>query len=134
MKGNWFDSNTDFNAHVGYRLVDWNKGTSCIELDIEPKHLNSQGIGHGGVLLSLLDSACGACGSTRPPPAPRCMSVTISLSANFVHPMRGTMLRAQGRLTGGGRRIYFADGTIHDETGRLIATANGAFKRVGNQE
>ncbi|MGB1214482.1 MAG: PaaI family thioesterase [Pikeienuella sp.] len=130
MSRNGFESTTDFNAHVGYRLVDWGAGTSCIELDIEPQHLNSQGIGHGGVLLSLLDSACGACGSTEPPPAPRCISVTISLTANFVHPMRGKTLLARGRMTGGGRGIYFAEGTVHDETGQLIATASGAFKRV----
>lgn len=127
---NGFTSTTDFNAYVGYRLVEWGAGSSLIELEIEAKHLNSQGIGHGGVLLSLLDSACGACGSLEPAPAPRSMSVTISLSANFVHPMRGTRLIGRGRMTGGGYKIYYADATIHDETGQLIATANGAFKRI----
>ena len=131
MTQNGFTSTTDFNAYIGCRLVDWGAGTSCIELDVEPQHLNSQGIGHGGVLLSLLDSACGACGSTAPPPAPRCISITVSLSANFIHPMRGTRLQARGRMTGGGHKIYYADATVHDEAGTLIATASGAFKRVG---
>ena len=130
MSENGFTSTTDFNAYIGCRLVEWGQGTSCIELDVEAKHLNSQCIGHGGVLLSLLDSACGSCGTTLPPPAPRCISVTLSLSANFVHPMRGTKLWARGKMTGGGRKIYFADATIHDDTGQLIATAKGAFKRV----
>ena len=130
MSRNGFRSTTDFNAYIGCRLVEWGTGTSYIELDVEPHHLNSQGIGHGGVLLSLLDSACGACGSTSPPPAPRCTSVTLSLSANFVQAMRGTKLFARGKMSGGGKGIYFADATIHDETGKLIATANGAFKRV----
>ena len=130
MSENGFTSTTDFNAYIGCRLVEWGAGTSCIELDVEAKHLNSQGIGHGGVLLSLLDSACGACGSMAPPPAPRCISVTLSLSANFVHPMKGTKLFARGKMTGGGRGIYFAQAEIHDDTGQLIATANGAFKRV----
>jgi uncharacterized protein (TIGR00369 family) len=130
MSRNGFKSTTDFNAHVGYRLVDWGHGHARIELDVEPKHLNAQGIGHGGVLLSLLDSACGACGSLEPPPAPRSMSVTLSLSANFVQAMRGRKLVAEGRITGGGRKIYFADATVCDETGQVIATASGAFKRV----
>ena len=114
---------------VGCRLVDWGHGRARIELDVEPKHLNSQGIGHGGVLLSLLDSACGACGSLEPAPAPRRMSVTLSLSANFVHAMRGKKLVTEARITGGGRKIYFADATVCDETGELIATASGTFKR-----
>lgn len=131
MSGNGFTSTTDFNAYIGCRLVDWGKGTSVIELDIEPHHLNSLGIGHGGVLLSLLDSTCGSCGSLLPPPEPRCVSVTVSLSTNFVRPMQGKFLRAQGQMTGGGRGIYFAQASVHDETGQLIATANGAFKRLG---
>lgn len=130
MIHNGFTSKTDFNAHIGCRLVDWGHGKARIELDVEPKHLNSQGIGHGGLLLSLLDSACGACGSLEPPPAPRSMSVTLSLSANFVQAMRGNKLIAEGTVTGGGRKIYFADATVRDETGQLIATASGAFKRV----
>lgn len=130
MSRNGFTSTTDFNAYVGYRLVDWGHGHARIELDVEPKHLNVQGIGHGGVLLSLLDSACGACGSLEPPPAPRSMSVTLSLSANFVQAMRGKTLVAEGKITGGGRKIYFANATVCDETGQLIATASGAFKRV----
>lgn len=134
MSRNGFASTTDFNAHVGHRLVDWGHGNSRIELDVEPRHLNAQGIGHGGMLLTLLDSACGACGSLEPPPAPRKMSVTLSLSANFVHAMRGKKLVAEGQVTGGGRRIYFAQATVHDETGQLIATASGAFKRVDRQE
>jgi len=132
MSVNGFTSTTDFNAYIGCRLVDWGNGSSCIELDVEPHHLNSQGIGHGGVLLSLLDSACGACGSLNPAPAPRCISVTLSLSANFVQPMRGTKLWARGEMTGGGRKIYFAQANVHDEAGQLIATANGAFKRLSN--
>ncbi len=130
MTTNGFTSTTDFNAYLGCRLVDWGVGTSTIELEIDGHHLNSQGIGHGGVLLSLLDSACGACGSLKPPPAPRCISVTLSLSANFVQPMRGSKIWARGKLTGGGHKIYFAQATIHDDTDQLIATANGAFKRV----
>lgn len=130
MSINGFKSTTDFNAHVGYRLVDWGHGRARIELDVEPRHLNVQGIGHGGVLLSLLDSACGACGSLEPPPAPRSLSVTLSLSANFVHAMRGKKLVAEAKMTGGGRKIYFADATVSDEAGELIATASGTFKRV----
>lgn len=130
MSFNGFKSTTDFNAHVGCRLVDWGHGRARIELDVEAKHLNAQGIGHGGVLLSLLDSACGACGSLEPAPAPRRMSVTLSLSANFVHAMRGKKLVAEGKVSGGGRKIYFAEATVTDETGQLIATASGAFKRV----
>ena len=134
MSGNGFTSTTDFNAYLGYRLVDWGVGMSCIELDMQPHHLNSQGFAHGGVIMSMLDSACGACGSTQPPPVPRAMSVSVSMSVNFISAMRGTLLRAHGKMTGGGRSIYFANATLCDETGQLIATANGAFKRVSRPE
>jgi len=31
-------------------------------------------------------------------------------------------------VTGGGRRPYFAEATVHDDTGTLIATATGVFR------
>lgn len=130
MSVNGFEARDDFNAYVGYRLVDWGLGSSVIELEMQPYHLNSQGFAHGGVIMSLLDSACGACGSTRPRPAPRAISVTVSLSANFIRSARGGVLRAEGTMTGGGRSIYFAEARILDEDGHLIATASGAFKRM----
>lgn len=130
MSENGFESTTDFNAFVGYRLVDWGMGSSEIELSLQPHHLNSQGFAHGGVIMSLLDSACGACGTVEPRPAPRAISVTVSLSANFIRTAKGSKLRAKGRMTGGGRSIYFAEAQILDDDGQLIATASGAFKRM----
>ncbi|MCX7568110.1 PaaI family thioesterase [Sulfitobacter sp. F26169L] len=127
-------SGNDFNAYVGYSLNNWDVGTSYIELELKPHHLNSQGIVHGGVLMSLLDSACGAAGSTQPPPAPRAMSVTVSLTANFVKAMQGKLLRAYGEMTGGGRSIYFAQARVVDENDQLIASASGAFKRTRKLE
>jgi len=44
---------------------------------------------------------------------------------------KGQLLIGQGRRTGGGRKTYFAEGKITDETGELIATGTGVFRYRG---
>jgi len=117
-----------FNKHVGLRLTEWSMGHALVELDMEAHHWNGLGIAHGGVLLSALDFACGMCGSYRPAPEPRSFCMTVSLSTNFISPIRGGLLRAIGTKVGGGRSIFFAEARVLDEYDTLIATASGAFK------
>ena len=35
---------------------------------------------------------------------------------------------ARAKRVGGGMKTYFAEATLHDDTGTLIATAMGVFK------
>ena len=37
---------------------------------------------------------------------------------------------ATGKVTGGGRNLMFLEGELHDEDGRLLATATGVYKKV----
>jgi len=41
-------------------------------------------------------------------------------------------VQARGRVTGGGRHIYFASAELTDPQGEVIATAQGTFKRQPN--
>ena len=52
-----------------------------IGLRIEEKHLNTRGVAHGGMLVTLADSALGiVIASLRTPPQPM---VTVNLTADF---------------------------------------------------
>ena len=37
----------------------------------------------------------------------------------------------EGRVTGGGRKTFFAEGTVRDELGTLIAKGTGVFRYRG---
>ena len=52
-----------FNNALGIRLSDWSDGRCSVELDVIGDHLNRSGVVHGGVLMTLLDVACGYAGT-----------------------------------------------------------------------
>jgi uncharacterized protein (TIGR00369 family) len=122
-----------FNKLVGYQLVEWDLNRAAVELDMTEGHLNGLGVAHGGVLVAALDYALGMSGSYQPPPADRRWCMTITLTTNFVSPLKGKLLRTDSRLTGGGKTIFFAEGEITDENGTLVASAMGSFRRLKNK-
>ncbi|MBT3788557.1 MAG: PaaI family thioesterase [Alphaproteobacteria bacterium] len=119
-----------FNKLVGYRLVEWEVDKASVELNMTEDHLNGLGIAHGGVLLAGLDYVLGMSGCYRAPPAGRRLCMTITLTSNFISPLKGPLLRANARVTGGGKTIFFAEGEIVDGDNKLVATATGSFRRL----
>lgn len=118
---------------LGVRMLAWWEGWCELELPLQPRHLNRRGRVQGGVTATLLDAACGYAGlvssSGRPTEA-----ATISLTVNYLAPLETGIVRAIGRVTGGGRNIYFASGELHGPDGRLAATAQGSFRRAGRED
>ena len=55
-------------------------------------------------------------------------ALTLNLSLNFLAQSTGNTLIARAKKVGGGFKTYFAEATLHDDTGTLIATAMGVFK------
>lgn len=113
---------------LGYRLVEWETDWAAIAYVIDPAHLNRVDRLHGGVLATLLDAACGFSGCYSSDPTRPLACVTLSLTVNYVASVTAGRLVAEGRRTGGGRMIFFAEGAVRDESGRLIASSTGAFR------
>jgi uncharacterized protein (TIGR00369 family) len=99
-------------------------------LSIDDRHLNRQGRLHGGVIATMLDVACGYAGLQGETGAPVGGALTINLNINYIGGIDAGEVIAQGRVIGGGRSVFFAQGEVTAADGRLIATAQGAFKRV----
>ncbi len=121
-----FDDNP-FLASLGARLEQWGDDSVTISLAVRPEHLNRQGVIQGGLICSLLDTACGYAGISTTDPA-RAQGVTISLAINFIGSVRGGTVTASGKVTGRGRKIYFSQAEIRAPEGHVIATAQGSFK------
>jgi uncharacterized protein (TIGR00369 family) len=84
---------------------------------------------HGGVLSTLIDTACGYCGCYAPEgEAPR-RAVTLSLTTNFIGAGQpGQRLTARAQRSGGGKSVFFADCTVADQDGRVVGSGQGTFK------
>ncbi|KJS40822.1 MAG: phenylacetic acid degradation protein [Roseovarius sp. BRH_c41] len=115
-------------THLGYRLSAWFKDFARLELPLEPFLMNRQGLPHGGIHATMLDTAMGFAGCYTGDPERQQMALTLSLTVNYLGQATGTRLIAEARRTGGGKSTYFAEGTVRDETGALLATGTGVFR------
>lgn len=117
-----------FQTHLGYELVQWSDGYARLTQPIEPYLLNRGGIPHGGVYATLLDTVMGYCGCFTGDPNNRRLALTLTLNTSFLSRPKGGLLIAEGRKTGGGRRTFFAESSLCDDSGEIIARASGAFR------
>ncbi|MGD1877532.1 MAG: PaaI family thioesterase [Kiloniellaceae bacterium] len=116
---------------VGYTLVTWQEDIAEVALTVEDRHLNRSGVMHGGVLTTLIDTACGYCGCYAPKGETPKRAFTLSLTCNFVGTGRlGRRMTARARRSGGGKSLFFADCEVLDDDGRVIGTGQGTFKYI----
>jgi len=115
-------------THLGYRLTEWRTDFARVELPLTPVLMNRQGLPHGGMHATLLDTAMGFAGCYTGDPERAQMALTLSLTVNYLGQARGALLIAEARRTGGGKSTYFAEATVRDETGSVIATGTGVFR------
>ncbi len=120
-----------FAAHIGMALTGWGPDYARIELPIAAFIANRHGVPHGGVHAAMLDTAMGYAGCYTGDPDNRQLALTLSLNVNYLSQAQGARLIAEGRRTGGGRRTFFAEARLIDDTGDLIATGTGVFRYKG---
>jgi len=118
-------------AHLGFVMTGWAQGYSRFELPLAPFLMNRFGIPHGGVHAIMLDTVMGFSGCYTGDPADKQMAMTLSMTVNFMAQAQGRVMIGEGRVTGGGRKTFFAEGTVTDDTGTTIATGTGVFRYRG---
>lgn len=112
---------------LGLELVEISRGHAVFEGKPDRSVYNPMGAVHGGYAATLLDSACGI--ATQSTLGPNRGHTTLELKVSYVRGLNadsGTV-RATGRVVSVGRRVAFAESTLHDETGRLCATATSTL-------
>jgi acyl-coenzyme A thioesterase 13 len=99
-----------------------------IAIRVEERHLNVRGIAHGGMLVTLADSALGiALSMSRTPPQPM---VTVSLTTDFADVARaGDWLEAHVDIQKVGSRMAFANCYLWVGERRILR-ASGVFALV----
>ena len=110
---------------IGMRRVRVGGGEAVVTLELQPDLLNNHGGGHGGVVMTLLDSAMANAALSRIDFAREV--VTIDMHVGFMRPATGR-LEATGRATGGGRSVCFCEAEMTDSTGEVVAKAMGTFR------
>lgn len=112
---------------LGLELGQAAGGKSRFSMQAGPAHLQN-GIIHGGVVASLLDSACALAALSLVWPADYASSVTLHVA--YLRPVLPGRLTAQGECLKAGRTILFCEARAFDAAGELVATASSELMRV----
>lgn len=112
---------------MGFDLVEIERGHAVFEGTPDHSVYNPMGAVHGGYAATLLDSACGI--ATHSTLGPNRGHTTLELKVSYVRGLsdQSGKVRATGRVINAGRRVAFAEATLHDGAGRLCATATSTL-------
>jgi uncharacterized protein (TIGR00369 family) len=110
-------------ALMGFTLAEVAPGLAVFECTPGEQHYNPIGVVHGGLAMTLLDSAMGCCVQTMMPAGSG--YTTLEAKTNLVRPITASTgkLRAIGKLVHAGSRIATAEGRLEDAAGKLYAHA-----------
>ena len=126
MCGETQNVNALFNF-LGARLISAANGEARIELPVSPCLTQGGGAVAGGILSTLADEAMAHAvislldGNSG--------TVTTEMNIRFLRgtdPKKGTLI-ATARVVKAGRTLMTVEANVHDDAGRLLATAGGSF-------
>ncbi len=124
-----------FMRDLGMRLVRAGQGEAEIALDLAERHMNSWGVGHGGVVMSLLDVAMARAGKSLVDARAGADvgSVTVEMKTSFFRPARGRVV-ALGRVLHRSTTMAYCEAELRDEAQQLIAKALGTIKFLNRRD
>ena len=105
---------------LSMKILDVGIGFSLLEIHLAKKHLQPFGFVHGGVFASIIDAAafwavfCGI-------EDPNAGATTVDLKLNYLAPTASGKLIAKGRQIKLGKTLGYAEATVTDQNGRLLA-------------
>lgn len=117
---------------LNFRLVEVDPGRALFECVVGPDVLNPLGSVHGGIALTLIDSAAGCALHTELDSG--FGYSTIETKVNFTRPISadsGT-IRAEGKVLTRGRQIATAEARLTSADGKLLAHGTSTLMIFGN--
>jgi uncharacterized protein (TIGR00369 family) len=108
----------------GFELAEISEGKAVFEVVPDDSHYNPIGVVHGGLALTLLDSAAG-CAVQSTLPAGLAYT-SLETKVNFLRAITSDTgrLRAHGWVTKPGKRAAFAEADLRGSDGAVYATAS----------
>jgi acyl-CoA thioesterase len=106
-------------------IEDVEPGHAIARLEVSEDLLNPNGVVHGGVLFTMVDTAMGKATMTSLEEGQRCASIEIQM--RFLRPVSAGKLEADTTVIRRGRKITHLESRIRDSDGVLVATGAGTY-------
>ena len=120
-----------FHTWAGMEVVEAAAGEVTVAMEVLDRHVNLQGLVHGGMLAILADTACGL--SIRSAMEAGRLHVTTDMDIHYLAPASPGRLLGRGKAVRVGRSLAFAEASIEDADGRLLARAQARFSVSGTE-
>ncbi len=109
---------------VGLQFDSLEYGVSRCHLEIDDRHMNTNGIVHGGVLFTMADTGMGAAVTSTLEPGERCATIEVKISyLSTVH--KGEVVCRSTVTHKTGNFAFIESDLIQDDA--VIARATGTF-------
>jgi acyl-CoA thioesterase len=106
---------------LGFRLIHREDGAAAVAITVEERHANTNGTAHGGVLTSLVDTACGTAMAYQQSIDGKGVA-TVSIQVSYLGPaFVGDTVTATARCRGRGRRLLTLDIEAQNQKGEVVA-------------
>jgi uncharacterized protein (TIGR00369 family) len=106
---------------LGMRLAEVERGHAVFEVVPAEHHYNPIGVVHGGLAMTLLDSAMACSVQTQIPAGSGYTTVEVKVNLVRAITSQTGKLRAIGKVLHLGSRIGTAEGRLEDASGKLYA-------------
>ena len=122
---------SEFHTWAGMEVLEATAGEVTVAMDVLDRHVNLQGLVHGGMLAILADTACGL--SIRSAMEPGRLHITTDLDIHYLAPAKPGRLLGRGKAIKVGRTLAFAEASVEDAEGKLLARAQSRFSVSGTE-
>src|SRR3954454_15463777 len=119
--------NLPFAKLIGMRLVDLKLDEATISIEMRDDLRQPSGVLHGGVTATLIDTAMAFAVRTRLDPT--AATATIDLTVHYLRPHTDGTMTCMAKTVRAGKRIFTVAAEVHNEEGKLIATALSTYTR-----
>ncbi len=113
---------------LGFELVDLSANTAKLKLAMRDELRQPYGVLHGGATASLIDTAMAF--AVRTCVADNVETTTIDLTVHYLRPHSEGEVVCTAKVERAGKRILTVSAEVHNEAGKLVATALSTYTKV----
>ena len=113
---------------LGIEVESVAPGTATLVVPVRQELMRNDGIVHGGVMASLIDSAFAF--AIIPILGDGERTVTVDLTIHYLRPLSSGVAKATARIVRAGRRVITVSADLFDENEKLAATALSTYLRI----
>jgi len=113
---------------LGLKLGEVETGEATIHLEVRDELKQNQGVVHGGVVASIIDTASAFAVATRLEPGERV--TTTDLTIHYLRPIAEGELTARAQIIRAGRRLFVVSVDVCSDKQVLLATAVTGYLKL----